>query len=115
MDASNWSVIAVALISLASAWLAYRSAKSASKYTSEASIMNSKTLAETEAYNRARKLDTETIDRQKQDILEIRANNEDLRVKVRELKVDNENLHEDNDRLRRRIARLEQQIGELNE
>lgn len=78
-------------------------------------MMNSKTLAETEAYNRARKLDTETIERQEREIKEIRANNEDLRDKVRALKTDNESIHEDNDRLRRRIARLEKQIGESNE
>jgi septal ring factor EnvC (AmiA/AmiB activator) len=114
MDGSNWATIIVAAVSVVSAYLAGRAAKTAAKHTSDASVMNSRTQAETEAYNRARKMDIETIERQKKDIEEIRQNNADLREKLRELKKDNELIHEDNDRLRRRIAKLEK-AGESNE
>ena len=119
MDASNWSVIAVAIISLLGAVLSGRAAKKATKITTEASIANSKLLAETEAYNRARKMDVETIEHKTNQIKEIKAehaetirqiktNNEELRAKVRELKKDNERLHQENISLRERVTRLEQ-------
>lgn len=108
MDASNWSVIAVAIISLVGAALSGRAAKKATKITTEASVANSKVLAETEAYGRARKMDVETIERQDEEIKEIQQNNRDLREKVRELKKDNEKLHRENLKLRERVTRLEQ-------
>jgi len=40
---------------------------------------------EKEAYERARKFDTETIDRQDIDLIELRRENEDLQIKVRAL------------------------------
>jgi|ERR1043165_1575695 FtsZ-binding cell division protein ZapB len=108
MKGSDWAVIIVALISVVSAVLAGRSARKAAKYDSDASIMNSKTLAETDAYNRARKMDIETIERQDKEIDEIREQNRRLRAKIRELQVDNENLHEENKSLKQRVTRLEQ-------
>jgi septal ring factor EnvC (AmiA/AmiB activator) len=115
MDGASWAVVIVGAISLVSAFLSGRAAKTAARHTSDASVMNSRTQAETEAYNRARKMDTETIERQAKEIEQIRANSENLREKLRELKEDNERLHEDNDRLRRRVTRLEQQVGEHSE
>lgn len=115
MNGDNWAQILVALVAVISAFLAQRSAKNAAKLNSDATITNSKTLAETEAYNRARKMDVETIERQDEDIRELRENSNKLREKYRELKQDNELLHEDNDRLRRRVTALERQIGETNE
>jgi len=108
MKGSDWAVIIVALISVMSAVLAGRSARKAAKYDSDASIMNSKTLAETEAYNRARKMDIETIERQDRDL-------DLLRLKVRALQEDNDRLHEENRLLKRRVAKLEQNQEEHSE
>jgi hypothetical protein len=107
MKGSDWALIIVALVSLTSAVLAGRSARKAAQYDSDASVMNSKTLAETEAYNRARKMDVETIERQDKEIDEIYEQNRNLRIKVRELQIDNERIHEENRILKQRVARLE--------
>jgi FtsZ-binding cell division protein ZapB len=101
MGASNWASIIVAAIALFSAMAAGRAASNASKYSA-------RTQAETEAYNRARKMDIETIERQDKEIEEIREENKAMQQKIRELKIDN-------DRLRRRISHLEQQVGGPNE
>lgn len=58
----------VAAIGVISAWLSGRSAKKAAQASAEASVSNARTQAETEAYNRARKMDLETIGRQEQEI-----------------------------------------------
>lgn len=108
MDAGNWAGIIVAVIALVSALLSGRAAASASKYSTKAQ-------AETEAYNRARKMDIETIERQDTELAEIREENKKMDSRIRELKIDNERLHEDNDRLRRRITHLENLLGETNE
>lgn len=119
MGGSDWAAIFVALISIISAIFSGRSARTAAKYNSDASVMNSRTQAETEAYNRARKMDIETIERQDKDIEELRLNSEKLRERVRLLMQDNERLREDNGRLHeenqsllRRVDRLEKQQGE---
>jgi FtsZ-binding cell division protein ZapB len=107
MKGSDWAVVIVGLVSLISAILAGRSARKAAQYDSDASIMNSKTLAETEAYNRARKMDIETINRQDQEIDDIREQNYQLRKQVRKLQEDNDRIHEENRILKQRVARLE--------
>lgn len=119
MKGSEWAIIIVALISVLSAIFSGRSAKAAAKYNSDASVMNSRTMAETEAYERARRMDIATIERQDEEIAEIRENAEKLRDKVRtlmqhntQLREDNQKLHQDNETLRRRIARLETQLGD---
>jgi hypothetical protein len=111
MASSDWVAVAVGSVSAVSAWLAGRSAKKASEF-------NTKTSAETEAYTRARQMDTETLERQKRDLDEVRKNAADLREKVRELKLENDQvkednrvLHEENAILRRRVARLEKLLG----
>jgi predicted RNase H-like nuclease (RuvC/YqgF family) len=58
----------VAAIGVISAWLSGRSAKKAAQASAEASMANTRTQAETEAYNRARKMDIETINRQEAEI-----------------------------------------------
>lgn len=100
MDAGSWATVIVGAVALISAILSARAAAGASKYSSRAQ-------AETEAYNRARKMDVETIDRQDKEMEEIRADNALMLQRMKELKLDNERLHQDNDRLRRRITDLE--------
>jgi len=111
---SDWAVIIVAIISVISAALAGRSARKSAQYTSDAAVTNSRTLAETDAYNRARKMDIETIERQDKEIDEIREQNRQLRTKVRELQEHNERIDEENKNLRRRVARLEQHQEETS-
>jgi len=59
---------AVATIGIVSSWLAGRSARKAAQFSADASTANERTKAETEAYNRARKMDIETIARQEAEI-----------------------------------------------
>jgi predicted RNase H-like nuclease (RuvC/YqgF family) len=58
----------VALIGIISAWLSGRSARKAAQASADASMANARTQAETDAYNRARKMDIETISRQENEI-----------------------------------------------
>lgn len=88
MGQFNWAGIVIALIGVLSAWSAGRAAQNAAKYSA-------RTEAETEAYNRARKMDVETIERQEEEIKE-------LRQEVKDLKSDNEAL-------RKRVSLLEEE------
>lgn len=108
MKGSDIAIIVVALISIIGAWLSGRSAKAAAKYTSDADVSSQRVIAETEAYNRARAMDTETIAIQNKKIADLREENERIIRAIRQLREENQILHEDNDRLRRRIAGLEQ-------
>lgn len=111
MAGADWAAIIVGIISVVSAVFSGRAARSAAKYNSDASIANARIQAETEAYNRARRMDVETIERQDREIEEIRQHNERLRDKIRKLTVDNLELREENESLRRRVTRLEQLGG----
>jgi predicted RNase H-like nuclease (RuvC/YqgF family) len=93
VDSGNWAAIIVATLSLLAGLYTARTA-------SKASISSTKTQAETEAYNRARKMDTETIEKQEKKI-------EKLEARVEHLEEQNDMLEQDNDRLRNRINRLE--------
>ena len=115
MKGSDFALIIVAAISVLSALLSGRSARKAAKYDADAEITNSRTLAETEAYNRARQMDIQTITRQDNEIDEIREQNRKLRVRVRELQNDNDDLREQNRGLTQRIARLERYQEENSE
>lgn len=97
MNASIWATIIVAVISVGSAVFSGRAAK-----------FGSRTQAETEAYIRARKIDTDTIDRQEKQL-------EKLRERVTVLERNEERLNEDNDRLRNRLTRLERLEERLKE
>lgn len=93
MDGGNWAAIIVAVVALLSGIYTARAA-------SKASTSSTKIQAETEAYERARKMDTETISKQEKKI-------EKLEGRVQQLEEKNETLEEDNDRLRNRVNRLE--------
>jgi predicted RNase H-like nuclease (RuvC/YqgF family) len=113
MTGADWAAIIVGVISVAAAIFSGRAARSAAKFNSDASIMNSRTQAETEAYIRARNMDLKTIEQQDKEIEEIRINNEELRAKVRALITENLELRQENDALRRRVTHLEQ-LGGIN-
>jgi TolA-binding protein len=101
VDGGNWAAIIVAVLALLSAGYTARQA-------SKASTTSVRTQAETEAYERARKMDTETIGKQEKKI-------EKLEVRVQQLEEKNETLEEDNDRLRNRVNRLERLEKRLKE
>jgi len=93
VDQISWSGIIVAFIGVVSAWLSARAARNAAKYSADASTANEKAKAETDAYQRARKMDIETIERQDQEI--------------RELIEEVASLREENRTLRQRVSVLE--------
>lgn len=101
MDGGNWAAIIVAVLALLSAGYTARQA-------SKASTTSVRTQAETEAYERARKMDTETIGKQEKKI-------EKLEARVEHLEAQNKMLDDDNDRLRNRITRLERLEERLKE
>ena len=75
---------------------------------------------EKEAYERARKLDTETIKRQDEELAELFANQKALNADIKLVNKENERLHgenriilEDNARLRTEVAYLRQRVVRL--
>jgi TolA-binding protein len=102
MDAINWSGVVVALIGIVTAWLSARSARKAAESSANASISKEKVKAEAEAYDRARKMDVQTIERQDGEIRELEEEVSSLKTKVKDLEHQNELL-------RGRVRTLEQQ------
>lgn len=115
MDKSDFVTLLVAVMSLAAAIASQRQSAKATRGTNETAIINARTDAETEAYVRARAMDTETINRQGAELKEMRAELVELRDKVEALETKNDELERnhrkvltDNRRLRERIIELEQ-------
>lgn len=81
-DARDFATMAVALIAAISAYASQRAA-------ARASIVNTATSSrddrEREAYERARKYDVETIERQDEEISELKLERDTLKAQVREL------------------------------
>lgn len=80
-DTGTVAVFAGVIVSLGSAASAFASQRAASK----ASVVNTRTVAEEEAYSRARKMDVETIKRQDDEIAELRDENKNLQTQIRDL------------------------------
>lgn len=101
MDAVNLATIFVALIAAAGAFASQRaSAKAAVQNTQ----VGGRVDMEKNAYDRARAFDTETIDRQNKEIVELRTAHETCDKKVDDLK---ERYEAEITMLRNRISRLE--------
>jgi predicted RNase H-like nuclease (RuvC/YqgF family) len=79
MDATNVASLIVAAIAALAALASNRAA-------SKASVVNARTQAEEEAYNRARAMDTETINRLDRENKELRAREKELEEQVDILK-----------------------------
>lgn len=102
MDAVNIATIVVALIAAAGAELSRRAAAKAAR---ENTLVGGRVDMEKEAYDRARKFDTETIERQDAELDEIRMVHAQCIAKISEM----ETKHATEIRmLRARILRLEQ-------
>lgn len=80
-DTSTTTAIVSAVVAIVASGSAYASQRAASR----ASMVNSRTAAEEEAYIRARDMDIETIRRQDEEIAELRAENKSLHKKMRDL------------------------------
>lgn len=108
IDPISIGAILIALIAALGTWASHKS-------SAKASTINAKAAAEVEAYNRARKMDLETIERQDEEFDELRQKHAALKKRVGELERENEELHAENARFRRRIAALERKQEEKNE
>lgn len=114
MDAVQVASIIVGAIAAASAYASQRAAARASTINTNTS---SRVEMEKDAYDRARKFDTDTITRQdveidelRAEIREVRGQNSALRTDNDALRRDNLDLRRDNEELRKRIARLESAV-----
>jgi len=101
MDGGNWASIIVAIVVLISAI-------SSGRQASKASTTNSKVLAETEAYGRARAIDTATIERQEKELVKLRARVEKLEEDEDVSEGEKKDLRRENEDLRRRVTILEE-------
>jgi TolA-binding protein len=79
------AVIASILVGMVAAASAYASQRAASRASTLNINATTRVDMEKEAYQRARKLDVETIDRQDTELDDLRKENEELQVKIRAL------------------------------
>lgn len=126
MDKSNLVTLIVAILSFFAAMAAQRQSAKAAKRDSEAAIstaqISSRADMETDAYVRARAMDTETIMRQATELKEMREKfNEmsrkydDLDKRYDELEDKYEDLLDEKTRLERRIEDLERHERDTHE
>lgn len=101
MEMDSLQALFVAIVSALGAYAAARAAHKASIRNTDS---NNRVEMEKEAYQRARKLDTDTIARQDAEMAELRAENKQLRA-------DNRALHEEVLTLSHRLTKLEQEFG----
>lgn len=110
------------LVTLAVAAIAALSAYASQRAASKASMLNVSTTTrvdmEKEAYDRARKFDIETIERQDAEIAELRRDNQELHEKVdvaraeaRAARAEARDAHAEADQLRRELRSLKIQTG----
>jgi peptidoglycan hydrolase CwlO-like protein len=114
MDVANVVTIVVAVIAAGSAYASQRAAARASTLNTSTS---SRVDMEKEAYDRARKFDIETIQRQDEEIADLRADNEALHEKIdvaraeaRQARSEVREMRIEKDKLRTRIAELEAEV-----
>lgn len=104
MDKSDWVTLLVAFMSLLAGLAAQRSSAKVAKRTAAAALaaaeITSRSDMETEAYTRARAIDTETIERQAAELTE-------LRERLDKVEDTNDTLVRENRQLRRRVDELE--------
>lgn len=105
MDAIN--IISLAIPSAIAALGAWAASRASAKAAAKNSQTTSRTEMEKEAYDRARKYDTETIARQDAEIAEVREQNQFLNNDIKLLTSENRELREEVAMLRRRLVRIE--------
>jgi peptidoglycan hydrolase CwlO-like protein len=104
--------IAISVIAALGAWLSARESRKASTTNANTS---SRVVLEEEAYQRARVYDKETIERQRQEIKELRDEAEDHEEDIRQLHTANSNLYEQNQRIMAQNTQLSQAMAELQQ
>jgi hypothetical protein len=118
--AAIWAGVLISLITALGAL-------ASSRASSKASTANSKAEVEKEAYDRARKMDVETIERQDKELDEIREQkklieeqnrllreqNDHLNADVKRIDADNRSLHDENRRVLEDNARLRAEVRAL--
>lgn len=105
MDEGNVIAIFIALIAALGSWASHRATAKANSDNAKAS---NRVEMEKEAYDRARKLDVETIERQVGEMAE-------LQTKNRELSERNEELSSQVHELQARVTQLEARIRSMEE
>jgi chromosome segregation ATPase len=114
MDASNLAALITSALALFGVWVTSRNARKAAErnvvVTTSGEVEKARLAAETAAYERARKMDVETIERRDKEIKEIREQYEQVRS-------DNLHLNEDVkrvDRENREVLEKSDQVMEQN-
>jgi small-conductance mechanosensitive channel len=97
MEKTGLISIVISVIGGLGAWLAARESRKASTTNTSAS---GRVEMEKEAYERARALDTETIQRQHDELQELRDNQRNINADVKMVHEENTRLHEVNERAR---------------
>lgn len=92
--------LASIIVSIIAAGSAYASQRAASKASTKKVETSSRTRMEEEAFERARKFDIDTIQRQDAEILDVLNKNKELNEDIKILHTDNLQLHADNEKLR---------------
>lgn len=113
MDSTN---IAGLVVSVIATFVGYMSARSASKATTRNTELTARFSMEDKAYERARKFDTDTIERQDKEIEELRAVNQKFEIEVHELKEANRKLGDvqaTNEALNREVQELRDRIHRI--
>lgn len=124
MDGGDYASIIAGIIAALSAWAVSRSAGKANRLAkelesqaaveaerirTEGSKENTRSQAETEAYERARSFDVSTIERQTAEILQVRADNVHLNADVKRVNRENQELFAEREALRNEIRAMHEQ------
>lgn len=102
MDPVNIASIVIALITVGGAYASNRASAKAGKRTVEG-----------EAYERARKFDIDTIERQDGEIKEVLAEIKEVRVENAEVRIENKQLRIENRELRLEVEELRERVAAL--
>lgn len=117
MDAGDWAAIICSLAALLGVVVTSRNARKAQEknttVVSATELEKARLAAETAAYERARKMDVETITRQDKEIAELREQLEHLNADVKSVNRHNEELTAKNERLERHNEEILQQNREV--
>lgn len=100
MEPVSWAVLIVAAISAFGSWA---TARASGKATITNAEVTARVEMEKEAYGRARAFDISTIERQDQEILELREENKEIRT-------ENQELRRQIQLLERRLSSLEKEV-----
>jgi predicted nuclease with TOPRIM domain len=113
-------IVSSIIISIIAALSGYLASRASAKASVKNVATSSRVEMEKEAYERARKMDTQTIERQDAELAELFENQRNLNADIKLVNKENELLHgenriilEDNARLRTEVAYLRQRVVRL--